>query len=137
MRLVKRNLDKLSDFDQALFRFLAATGMRLSEAFEIDGEMKERGVRYVIVGKKTEQSLRRVPLPACVLPYLPKVIKGRLFVTEHLDPPDMASKRLGKFLDDMGITDPRKVSPFIAASRARSAASCGVPGRYSMGDLGT
>ena len=109
MRLVKRNLDKLSDFDQTLFRFLAATGMRLSEAFEIDGEMKERGVRYVIVGKKTEQSLRRVPLPACVLPYLPKVIKGRLFVTEHLDPPDMASKRLGKFLDDIGITDPRKV----------------------------
>jgi hypothetical protein len=29
---------------------------------------------------------------------------------EHaLDPPDMASKRLGKFLDDIGITDPRKV----------------------------
>ena len=109
MRLVKRNLDKLSDFDQTLFRFLAATGIRLSEAFEIDGEMKERGVRYIIVGKKTEQSLRRVPLPACLLPHLPKVIKGRLFVTEHLDPPDMASKRLGKFLDDIGITDPRKV----------------------------
>jgi hypothetical protein len=63
----------------------------------------------VPVGKKTEQSLRRVPLPACVLPYLPKIIKGRLFVTKHLDPPDMASKRLGKFLDDIGITDPRKV----------------------------
>jgi len=109
MRLVKRNLHKLSDFDQTLFRFLAATGMRLSEAFDIDGEMNECGVRYVIIGKKTEQSLRRVPLPACVLPHLPKVIKGRLFVTEHLDPPDMGSKRLGKFLDDIGIIDPRKV----------------------------
>jgi integrase len=109
MRLVKRNLDRLSNFDQTLFRFLAATGMRLSEAFEIDGEMTERGVRYVMVGKKTEQSLRRVPLPACVLPYIPKAIKGRLFATKHLDPPDMASKRLGKFLDDVGITDPRKV----------------------------
>ena len=65
MRLVKRNLDQLS-VDQPLFRIFAATGMRLSEAFEIDGEMKERGVRYVIVGKKTEQSLRRVPLPAGV-----------------------------------------------------------------------
>ena len=43
MKLVKRNLDKLGDFDQTLFRFLAATGMRLSEAFEIDGEIKERG----------------------------------------------------------------------------------------------
>jgi integrase len=109
MKLVKRNFDKLSEFDQKLFRLLAATGMRLSEAFEIDGEMKERGLRYVIVGKKTEQSLRRVPLPACVFPYLPKVIRGPLFVTNHLDPPDMASKRLGKFLDDIGINDPRKV----------------------------
>jgi integrase len=109
MKKIKRNVHRLSETDQLLLRLLAATGMRLSEAFEIDGEMKERGVRYVIVGKKTEQSLRRVPLPGCVLPYLPKVIKGRLFVTEHLDPPDMASKRLGKFLDDIGITDPRKV----------------------------
>ena len=109
MKVAKRNLDKLSESDQLLFRLLASTGMRLSEAFEIDGEMKERGVRYVMVGKKTEQSLRRVPLPAAVLPYLPKVIKGPLFVSKHADPPDMASKRLGKFLDDIGITDPRKV----------------------------
>jgi integrase len=109
MKLVKRNLAKLSESDQLLFRLLASTGMRLSEAFEIDGEMKERGVRYVIVGKKTEQSLRRVPLPADVLPHLPKVIKGPLFISKHADPPDMASKRLGKFLDDSGITDPRKV----------------------------
>ena len=29
--------------------------MRLSEAFEIDGELTERGVRYVVVGHKTEQ----------------------------------------------------------------------------------
>ena len=36
-------------------------------------------MRYVIVGKKTEQSLRRVPLPAAVLPFLPKSIKGPLF----------------------------------------------------------
>jgi integrase len=49
---------------QVLFRLLATTGMRLSEAFEIDDEMKERGCRYVIVGKKTEQSERRVPLSA-------------------------------------------------------------------------
>ena len=109
MKVVKRNLAKLSEFDQLLFRLLASTGMRLSEAFEIDGEMKERGVRYVMVGKKTEQSLRRVPLPAAVLPYLRKAIKSRLFVSKHADPPDMASKRLGKFLDDIGITDPRKV----------------------------
>ncbi len=109
MKVVKRELGKLNESDQLLLRLLASTGMRLSEAFEIDGEMKERGVRYVIVGKKTEQSLRRVPLPGCVLPHLPKAIKGPLFVSKHADPPDMASKRLGKFLDDIGITDPRKV----------------------------
>jgi integrase len=83
--------------------------MRLSEAFEIEGEEKERGVRYIIVGKKTEQSLRRVPLPATVLPYLPKTIEGPLFKSEYADPADAASKKLNRFLDDIGIADPRKV----------------------------
>ena len=84
--------------------------MRISEAFEIDGEDKERGVRYVMVGKKTEQSLRRVPLPAAVLPYLPKSIKGPLFDrSKNADPSDAASKRLNRFLDDCGIVDKRKV----------------------------
>jgi integrase len=109
MKVVKRNLDKLDEADALLFRLLACTGMRLSEAFEIDGEMKERGVRYVIVGHKTEQSKRRVPLPASVLPYLPKVIKGPLFVRKLADPADTASKHLNRFLNDCGIVDPRKV----------------------------
>jgi len=101
----KHNLDRLDQGDQMLFRLLATSGLRLSEAFEIDGEMKERGCRFVIVGKKTDQSLRRVPLPAGVLPYLPKTIKGPLF--EGGAP--AASKRLNRFLDDCGIVDPRKV----------------------------
>ena len=87
-----------------MFRILASTGMRLSEAFEIDGEFKERGCRYVIVGKKTEQSERRVPLPANVLPFLPG-IKGTLFRNNV----PAASKRLNRFLNDCGIADPRKV----------------------------
>jgi integrase len=111
MRAIKRNLRRLGEADQLLVRLLASTGMRLSEAFEIDGEQKERGVRYVVVGKKTDQSLRRVPLPAAVLPYLPKSIKEPLFaLTKHKDPSDAASKRLNRFLDDIGITDPRKVA---------------------------
>src|ERR1019366_3395911 len=100
------------------------TGMRLSEAFEIDGEEKERGCRFVIVGKKTEQSLRRVPLPAAVLPYLPKSIEGPLFKSEYADPADMASKRLNRFLDDCGIDDPHKVVHSLrhrAKDRARAA----------------
>ena len=102
----KRNLDQLDKADQMLFRLLGASGLRLSEAFQIDGELKERGCRYVIVGKKTDQSLRRVPLPATVLPYLPKLIKGPLFEGNA----SAASKRLNRFLnDDCGIVDPRKV----------------------------
>jgi integrase len=110
MKAIKRNLARLDENDQLLVRLLASTGMRLSEAFEIDGEEKERGVRYVIVGKKTEQSLRRVPLPAAALPHLPKSIKGPLFDrSKNVDPSDAASKRLNRFLDDCGIVDKRKV----------------------------
>ena len=106
IRTMKRNLvDKLGDSDQLLVRLLGATGMRLSEAFEIDAEATERGVRYVIVGKKTEQSLRRVPLPTNALAYLPKTIKGPLFDGG----PRAASKRLNRFLREIGIADPRKV----------------------------
>jgi integrase len=99
---------KLGDLDknnQILFRVLATTGMRLSEAFQIDGEKSERGVRYVIVGHKTDQSERRVPLPTELLPYLPKTIKGKLFTGRA----NQASKDLNEFLRDCGITDPRKV----------------------------
>ena len=84
---------------------LAATGMRLSEAFEIDGEMKERGCRYIIVGRKTSQSLRRVPLPAAVLQFLPGKLEGPLFPGG----PRATSKRLNRFLNGVGISDRRKV----------------------------
>ena len=107
---IKRNLARLDKVDQLLVRLLASTGMRLSEAFEFDVEEKERGVRYVVVDRRTDQSLRRVPLPAAVLPYLPKSIKGPLVLrTKNKDPSDAASKRLNRFLDDCGITDPRKL----------------------------
>ena len=105
MKTCKRSLGQLDKREQLLFRLLAATGMRLSEAFEIDSEMKERGVRYVIVGKKTEQSERRVPLPVAVLSYLPKVIRRPLFEGDTA----AASKRLNRFLNDCGIVDARKV----------------------------
>ena len=105
IRNVKQNLVQLDEGDQLLFRLLAATGMRLSEAFEIDSEMKERGCRYIIVGRKTSQSLRRVPLPTAVLPFLPRKIEGRLFPGD----PRAASKRLNRFLNRVGIGDRRKV----------------------------
>jgi integrase len=109
--------------------------MRISEAFEIEGDDKERGVRYVIVGKKTAQSLRRVPLPAVVLPHLPKRITGPLFDrSKNVDPSDAASKRLNRFLDDIGIVDKRKVIHSFrhrAADRLR-AAECPQDIRYAI-----
>ena len=105
MAAALRNLDKLTTADQLVFRLLAATGMRLGEAFNIDGEHTERGCRYVIVGTKTEQSKRRVPLPKSVLLYLPKKIEGRLFTGDT----NAASKRLNTFLNEIGIIDPNKV----------------------------
>jgi integrase len=105
MKVIRANLKRLDKSDQILLRILAATGMRLAEAFGIDSEQTERRCRFVIVGTKTEQSQRRVPLPAAVLPFLPATIKGKLFTGTD----DAASKRLNRFLDDIGITDPRKV----------------------------
>ena len=108
MEECQRNLDKLSESDRLLFRLLASTGMRLSEAFEMRRKRK-RSCRFVIVGKKTEQSWRRVPLPASVLPFVPKKITGPLFSSKQADPADTASKHLNRFLNDCGIVDPRKV----------------------------
>jgi len=105
IRNAKRNLNQLDKSKQLLFRLLATTGMRLSEAFEIDGEAKERGVRYVIIGHKTPQSHRRVPLPANALSYLPEAIREKLFNGS----PAAASKRLNRFLNEIGIADRRKV----------------------------
>lgn len=126
----KRNLGQLGESDQLLFRLLAATGMRLSEAFEIDGEMKERGCRYVIIGKKTPQSHRRVPFPAAALPYLPKAIHGPLFVGGA----PAASKRLNKFIRRIGIVDKGKVLHSLrhrAQDRLR-AAGCPVDYRWAL-----
>jgi integrase len=106
IKAAKRNLDKLSEADALLYRLLAASGMRLGEAHAIDHEEpKEKGCRFVIVGSKTPQSKRRVPLPAGVLPYLPDTIKGPLFKGSA----PAASKRLNRFLRDCGITDQNKV----------------------------
>ena len=109
MRTIKRNLHQLDRNDQLLVRLLASTGMRLAEAYEIDNEKKELGVRYVEIGTKTEQSERRVPFPEAVFPFLPKKIAGTLFKRDAADPQSAASKRLNRFLRDCGITDAAKV----------------------------
>jgi hypothetical protein len=67
IKLIRANLPKLSVQDQLLVRTLATCGLRLGEAFQIDREQIESGCRCVLVSSKTEQSLRRVPLPAALL----------------------------------------------------------------------
>ena len=121
MKLIRANLHRLDASDRLLLRVLATTGMRRGEAFEIAGERTEDGTRYCIVGTKTPQSLRRVPFPKDLLPYLPAKITGPLFTGRK----DGASKRLRKWLYEIGITDPDKAPMHSfrhrAAKRMRAA----------------
>jgi integrase len=105
MEICKKNLSALSEPDRLLFRFLATTGARLGEPFQIDGEATELGVRYVVIGSKTEASQRRVPLPASLLAHLPEKIVGPPFSGDT----SAGSTRLNRFLDECGLTDPSLV----------------------------
>jgi len=99
MALMRANLHRLSESDQLLVRVLATTGVRRGEAFEIDHEEVEDGIRFVTIGTKTAHSERRIPFPADLLPYLPPRITDRL-ITGRMD---SAGKRLGKWMEDIGI----------------------------------
>jgi len=110
IKLIRKNLGTLAPADQLLVRLVASTGMRLSEALAINGEKVEKRVRYTITGKKTAQSLRRIPLPAGV-----PAIKGRLFDVPPVEDKEgfekaanATGKRINKFLRDIGITNPAK-----------------------------
>jgi integrase len=122
VELIRANLGKLDKHDALLVRVLATMGVRRGEAFAIDREQTENGVRYVMIGetgktgsRKTDQSLRRVPLPADLLKHLPKKISGPLF-TGRLD---SAGKRLRKWLGNIGISDPAKAPMHSFRHRAK------------------
>jgi len=124
MALMRANLHRLSENDQLLIRILATTGVRRGEAFEIDSEETEDGFRFCTIGTKTAQSIRRVPFPADLLPYLPPKITGQLIPGRM----DSAGKRLRAWLTEIGITDPDKAPMHSfrhrAAKRMRAA---GIP----------
>ena len=124
MKLIRANLHKLDKNDQLLVRILATTGLRRGEAFEIRSEEKENGIRFVTIGTKTAQSVRRVPFPKDLLPHLPKKITGQLIQGRM----DTAGKRLKNWLHEIGITDPDKAPMHSfrhrAAKRMRAA---GIP----------
>ena len=109
--LAMRNvLPTMSPEDQLLWKWLACTGMRRGEPFQIEGEFLEdagpgKQTRYVITGSKTDSSHRRVPIPDAVAPLLPARITGRLFS----DSPDAAAKRISRKMRSVGIEGPHKV----------------------------
>jgi hypothetical protein len=100
MKVVRENLHKLSGSDQLLWKLMATTEMRLDEPFTIVEEFEEDGVRYVMVGTKTETSRRRIPLPSALLPYLTERIHSPLFP----GPSETAGKRLRYLLRQLGIS---------------------------------
>ena len=63
MAALRNNLSALKSEDVMLFELLARTGMRPSEAYQIREEFNEAGIRYVIVGAKTDSS-ERAPVRA-------------------------------------------------------------------------
>ncbi|TXN14104.1 tyrosine-type recombinase/integrase [Methylobacterium sp. WL122] len=103
MKEVARNLELLSNSDQLLWKLLACTGMRLDEAFQINEEYIEDGVRYVKIGTKTTSSERRVPLPTLLLSDLPHRIEGPIFSGQS----SVAGKRLMYFLRKLQISHDR------------------------------
>jgi integrase len=115
MALIRANLHRLSESDQLLVRLLATTGARRGEAFQINSEQTEDGIRFCVVGTKTDASLRRLPFPEDLLPYLPDPITKPLF-TGRLD---SATKRLRAWLTEIGITDPNKVPSHSFRHRAK------------------
>ncbi|SEH88703.1 Site-specific recombinase XerD [Methylobacterium sp. 275MFSha3.1] len=82
MAKIQAGKDVFEREEWLLFMLCATTGMRRGEAYEINAEKVEAGIRYVVVGTKNQQSLRRVPLPKAVMPLLPATIRGPLFAKD-------------------------------------------------------
>jgi integrase len=115
MVLIRNGLHLLDDSDRLLVRVLATTGIRRGEAFQIADEQIEDGIRFCVIGTKTDASRRRIPFPADLLPHLSPKITGKLFTGRM----DTASKRLRDWLTKIGITDPAKAPMHSFRHRAK------------------
>lgn len=96
----RQNLGILTEHDQLLWVWLASTGMRLSEAFQITEEFEENSIRYIIVGTKTKSSRRRKPIPQAVIDFGQGPITSSVFDGR----PAAASHRLLGFLRRLEIS---------------------------------
>ncbi len=64
VELIRKNRHVFKEREWQLYALCASTGMRREEAYQINREYQEDGIRYVIIRYgKTEQFTRRVPLP--------------------------------------------------------------------------
>lgn len=119
MDAARAHLDELSENDGLLWRLLASMGLRLSEAFRVEEEFREKQadgsfIRYIQVGlteqpdgrrrAKSDGSKRKVPIPTNLLPYLPGKIAGKLFSGSHRK----AGDRLNRFIRKHVTKDERK-----------------------------
>lgn len=105
MTLVRdQMLPKLGPNEKLLWLMCATMGLRHSEAFSIEREHSHKGIRFVKLGQKTKDSKRDVPLPDCLLTFLPARIHGPLFTDNCKN----VSKKLLRALRRVGITDPQK-----------------------------
>jgi integrase len=113
--------------DFTLFTLLHKTGMRMAEAWGIDREYNEDGIRYVIVGTKTDSSFRRIPLPNMLWFFNGPYQSGT---------PAAASKRINRFIKSCGIIDKAKVAHSFRHRAADRMRAFGVPSDHRKRILG-
>ncbi|SFE10254.1 hypothetical protein [Methylobacterium sp. 13MFTsu3.1M2] len=129
MALFRENaFPKMGRDEKLLWMMMATTGMRQSECDSLVEEFQENGIRFWMIGvtpgrqAKTTTSMRRVPIPDALIPMLPERITGRVFSK----PMVIINKNVGRWMERVGITDPRKV-PYSLRHRAHDrmrAAAC-------------
>ncbi|MFC4173003.1 DUF6538 domain-containing protein [Microvirga sp. GCM10011540] len=130
MAIMRAVLPSLNRDEWLLWMWLATTGMRRGEPFQIVEEFREDSIRYVMFGTKSEPSERRVPIPDAMVPLLPRKITGPLFKRD----PRNVGRNLLRTMRSLGISDERKVLHSLrhrAKDRLR-AASCPLDIQYHL-----
>lgn len=104
MQLMAAHLNDMNDDERLLFVLCAGTGMGPKEAYQIKSEERHDGFRCVTIGEKSDARKRTIPLPTCVLPYLPKQISGPLFVGKRQN----VTRNVNRAMNRFGIADQSK-----------------------------
>ncbi|WP_188914707.1 hypothetical protein [Salinarimonas ramus] len=100
LAIIDANLHRLGPNERLLYLFARHTGCRRSEAWQVE-ETREKGLRVIWFGSKNKQSVRRIPLPDALVPFVPPVIDGPLFT----DSPINVGKNFNRAIRRFGITN--------------------------------